>query len=309
MIFAAWTPTNFDPRFRLLRASAERFSITVHAIRCYSLTEKPISLARFIRSLPENETICVTDAFDVLYSGSLQQIEAHFDSLQKPILFGAESLCNHHLPETQKHCEIQYRNSRYRFLNSGMIVGRVDALREFLAHLLSLDSPSLENRFEMADSSGTFNDQTLFGLTAIHHPELACLDNHAELLWNVSGEWLELHPFSQVENGVVVNRFTATTPALIHFPYSQLYYPQLLLFARAMNLKASWHHISIRLLEQSLERTDHFHETFPNGADLAPPSARFAQAALQRSVQLQRSLARRLPTRTGIPRKTAHGAL
>jgi len=301
MIFAAWTPTKFDPRFRLLRASADRFSITVRAIGCYSLTDKPQSLARFIQSLPEDETICVTDAFDVLYSGSQHQIEAQFAALQQPILFGAERLCSHHFAESRKHFEIQYPDSRYRYLNSGLIVGRVDALREFLARQLSLDSPALEKRFEAEESSGNFNDQSLFGFTAQHHPELAGLDNHAELLWNISGEWLDVHPFSQVQNGVVVNPFTGTTPSLLHIPYTLLYYPQLLLFAQAMNLNPSWHQISIRLLEQSLDRTDRFHDSFPDGSALATPSARLWQAALshfqrhkRRGVLLQRALARRL---------------
>jgi hypothetical protein len=81
--------------------------------------------------LDENDIVLFTDAYDVAYLGTKEQVIRRYLTFIRPIIFGAERCCN-----PDPHLASQYPNEEleFPFLNSGLFIGRVWALRKCLAN-------------------------------------------------------------------------------------------------------------------------------------------------------------------------------
>lgn len=79
--------------------------------------------------LNPTDIVLFTDAYDVAYLGNLKEVVRRYKMFSKPIVFGAEKSC-HPDPLRESEYHLDGENlPEFPFLNSGLIIGRVDALR------------------------------------------------------------------------------------------------------------------------------------------------------------------------------------
>lgn len=76
--------------------------------------------------LNPNDIVLFTDAYDVAYVGDQKEILRRYKMFSKPIVFGAERSCH---PDPLRSEEYKFQDTEFPFLNSGLIIGRVGALR------------------------------------------------------------------------------------------------------------------------------------------------------------------------------------
>ena len=75
------------------------------------------------------DIVLFTDAYDVVYCGSQNEIGKRFLEMDKPIVFGCESQCH---PDANVATLYPNRQMEFPFLNSGMFIGYAWALRHCL---------------------------------------------------------------------------------------------------------------------------------------------------------------------------------
>jgi len=79
------------------------------------------------QDLNPNDIVLFTDAYDVIYCGNRPEIIKRYLEFSKPIVFGCEKLCQ---PDTFLTERYNNRDREFPYLNSGMFIGRVWALRQ-----------------------------------------------------------------------------------------------------------------------------------------------------------------------------------
>jgi hypothetical protein len=95
-------------------------------------------VAEFLKTphLDPDDVVLFTDAYDVVYCGNQEEILERYLSFSKPIVFGAERLCQPDVQLAERYPEL---NTEFPFLNSGMFIGRVGALRKCMAGYVYID--------------------------------------------------------------------------------------------------------------------------------------------------------------------------
>ena len=147
----------------------------------------------FNNNLQDEDIILFTDAYDVIYHGDFSLIYSKFCNFNKPIVFGAETCCN---PDTslQKY----YNNINYTFpyLNSGLYIGKVWALKECLRNYKYDDN---------------HDDQLFWTHCLLRYPDKIELDYNNELFLNTHNIDIE---------DICINKsvihFKNKTPIFIH---------------------------------------------------------------------------------------------
>jgi hypothetical protein len=108
----------------------------------------------FAASLPPNDLILFTDAFDVMFTDSPAHIQSKFEAGHYDILFSAECGCWPHIMEADKEaCFAHYPVSPtpYRYLNSGTWIGKAGLAALMLKEVMR----------EAGRDFGNANDQKL----------------------------------------------------------------------------------------------------------------------------------------------------
>ena len=130
-------------------------------LRCvYDFLENPAIL--------DNDIVLFTDAYDVIYCGNQPDILARFLELEKPIIFGAERLCN---PDPQRETRYAFKDTEFPYLNSGLFIGWVWALR-----ICMID-------YKYKDSD---DDQRFWTTQFLEHPSFVGLDYENRLFLNTA---------------------------------------------------------------------------------------------------------------------------
>lgn len=119
--------------------------------------------------LNDNDIVLFTDAYDVIYFGNKDEVIARYENLDMPIVFGAECLCNPD-PWRAKDYKIMAK-CEFPFLNSGMFIGRVWALRLCL----------LSYKYNDTD-----DDQRFWTTQYLENPFLIGLDYNNDLFLNTA---------------------------------------------------------------------------------------------------------------------------
>jgi len=87
-----------------------------------------------IPEINDNEIVLFIDAYDVFYSGNASETLKRYNELlsknNKPIIFGAECCC---YPDASKSSLYPKTSSAFRFLNSGLFMGKIWAFRECMS--------------------------------------------------------------------------------------------------------------------------------------------------------------------------------
>lgn len=175
------------------------------------LAQKLQAAHAYAQSIPANDLMLFTDAFDVLFTAPPQQIVRTFTDGRYRILFGAECGCWPHIMDSPKVCFETYPRSPtpYRYLNSGTwLANAADA-----AHMLQEVIEQAGSNFINA------NDQKLVAdmFMAQSHP--IALDYRASIFQSMHRtdppDLPLCHPFEHIKG--FKNALTNSTPGIFHF--------------------------------------------------------------------------------------------
>jgi hypothetical protein len=145
--------------------------------------------------LNDDDIVLFTDAYDVIYCGDLVQTVARFEEMNIPILFGAETTCNPD-PEMSKKYPKSTDDVEFPYLNSGLFIGRVWALKQCMKN---------------TDFSDSDDDQRFWTKQFLKNPDLIHLDYKNRLFLNTFGVDLELITW----NGVYAH-YRDRNPLFVH---------------------------------------------------------------------------------------------
>jgi hypothetical protein len=119
--------------------------------------------------LDENDIVLFTDAYDVLYYGDRYEILRRYLEFNVPIVFGSEMYCNPVPSYAEKY---PFRDAAFPYLNSGLFIGRVGALRACMKDYMYEDK---------------HDDQLFWTQVYLSNPNLISLDYHHSLFFNTAG--------------------------------------------------------------------------------------------------------------------------
>ena len=153
-------------------------------------------------TLHDNDIVLFTDAYDVIYCGTQKEIIEKYLKMNKPIIFGAEKHCN---PDHGRASDYAFTDTEFPYLNSGMFVGRVWALRKCI----------LEYKYNDND-----DDQRFWTTRFFENPELIGLDYTNELFLNTV-DMNERFFFLDKDNYIVM--YKGSNPMFVHVngPYKK----------------------------------------------------------------------------------------
>ena len=117
-------------------------------------------------NLQDDDIILFTDAYDVIYCSKQDEIVARFKEMNHPIIFGAETDCN---PDPRQAIHYSKRDEEFSYLNSGLFIGYVWAIRNCTNHYVYDDQ---------------HDDQLFWTMQYLKHPSLIQLDYHNKLFLN-----------------------------------------------------------------------------------------------------------------------------
>lgn len=115
----------------------------------HGLQDKLIAMKAKIESLPDDDVCCFIDAYDVIVNTNETRLLEAFNHYGAEILFGAETQLD---PPIVPRSEYPESMSPFRFLNSGVYIGRVAALKRMFAwgDFLGLNDQEYANRYFLA---------------------------------------------------------------------------------------------------------------------------------------------------------------
>ena len=145
-------------------------------------------------NIHDNDIILFSDAYDVYYTGNKKTIIERFKQMNKPIIFGAETCC---YPDGSKAKLYPYTQSYFKFLNSGLFVGRAYALRECMKDYIYDDDA---------------DDQLWWTNKFLDNKNLIELDYDNNIFLNCL--WIRDNDIKYNEDTVIL--FDKRTPQLVH---------------------------------------------------------------------------------------------
>ena len=86
-------------------------------------------LRDYLKTLPDNDVVLFTDAYDVFYADNLETITERYLGFNCKVLFSAEQYC---WPDADLEHVFPNAPTKYRFLNSGTFIGEVGELKRML---------------------------------------------------------------------------------------------------------------------------------------------------------------------------------
>lgn len=96
-----------------------------------------INLVRsHIQTLPDADTVLFVDGYDVLFTDNIHSIKERFDGFDCDILFAAEKSC---WPEPTIAPQFPMTPTPYKYLNSGVYMGKVARLNHFFSETIAND--------------------------------------------------------------------------------------------------------------------------------------------------------------------------
>jgi hypothetical protein len=129
----------------------------------------------FNDKLKDEDIVLMTDGFDVIYAGNKDTLIKRYYEFNSPIVFGCETQCH---PDKNMAQYYQNKDKEFPYLNSGMYIGKVWALKKCLKNYVYEDK---------------HDDQLYWTHTYFNNPDLIALDYDNKLFLNSEGiEWDKL---------------------------------------------------------------------------------------------------------------------
>jgi hypothetical protein len=151
------------------------------------------------KNLDKNDIVLFSDAYDVVQIGSQKEIRKRFLTFNKPIVFGAEIGCH---PDKDRATDygLILPGVVFPYLNSGLFIGRVWALRKCFSGYSYKDAE---------------DDQRFWTTQYLKRRDLIELDHHARLFLNcafVDDKEIDYNNHSKI----VTYSKTQTHPLMVH---------------------------------------------------------------------------------------------
>jgi len=194
-----FTYSTSEERVRPLLASAKQHGLVITNLAKTAtwngLQDKLLAMVASLNSLPSSDIVCFVDAYDVIANCSSNELLARFKAKDTKLWIGAEINMD---PPTLSRDSFPASPTDLRFLNSGVYIGYVSAIKQML-------------------SWGDFlnkNDQEYVSEYFLSHQDSATLDVHASLVLNMFGvPWQTL----KIEGGHVYSEDKNIEPCFLHF--------------------------------------------------------------------------------------------
>jgi hypothetical protein len=142
-----------------------------------------------------NDLILFTDAYDVAYFGNQKELIERYKTFNCPIVFGCEKECH---PDPGEACNYHNTDCEFPFLNSGMFIGTVKALRKCI----------MNYKYEDTD-----DDQRYWTRQYFDNRDIIALDYTNKLFLNTSKFSKEMFLYD-LEVGVAI--YKHTSPIFVH---------------------------------------------------------------------------------------------
>ncbi len=169
-------------------------------------TTRSKSYISFLSQLNKDEIVVLCDAFDVLCLKSSDDFLNKFESLNRPIVIGAETACFLNCVPPTNWWLTEYGDvhttSKYKYCNGGLLAGKVQ-------HLITMYQWGLDQKIE--------DDQMALGRYINQFPENIWLDHEQVLFLN--DPWGNTnYKFNVYNNSLLLNDKRTITPFFLHFP-------------------------------------------------------------------------------------------
>lgn len=253
--YCTWSRSPKSIELSMLSESAKRVGIDIDVMRCESLFGKLPSLKRYIEThaLPETDIILCTDGYDVLYAQGEDVIRSRFRELSVPLVFAGEKGCHHHFLESKEFFERSKAKGKYIYLNSGLIIGYVQAFNSMFNEINTMDMGSPEDLKNSPGICGNYNDQTIYGRYACLNTDKVEIDTNAEIFWTLTYEKFDVKKHAEISSDGVLNLENNIRPCLVHVPHRYRSYPVLLYMARNLGVEFTKKNVDFNLYCQHVK--------------------------------------------------------
>eukprot|EP01041_Mallomonas_annulata_P005397 gene5397-10793_t len=185
-------------------------------IKWQGLSQKLEAAHSYAKSLPPDDILLFTDAFDVMYTNTPDHVLSEYNSFHTDLIFGAECGCWPHVMENRTACFIGYPQAPtpYRYLNSGTWIGRAKIAANMLSNVIKQAGTNFKNA----------NDQKLVADMYIQNLFDIKLDFYCKLFQSMH---MTLDPplphcnpsedMTIINSGHWYNKRTKSQPAVFHF--------------------------------------------------------------------------------------------
>lgn len=177
------------------------------------LSDKPRILYNAIKNgTIKSDYIVFVDAWDVVFVKTLADIMEEYNAHGYDIMIGAEKNC---FPSNfKKEYDRLEHSSSYKYLNSGVIVGRTSAIMEALE---AMDAPNLPVDYHDSNKGHNFhfNDQAYFMDIFLRQPVSIRLDYRCAIAQNMQDVKEDEIEFE--DGGFIKNKETNNCPCIIHW--------------------------------------------------------------------------------------------
>lgn len=150
------------------------------------------------------------DNWDLVYGASPDEVFAHYQTFNSPIVISAERNC---FPGTYKdNFDELDIPAPYCYLNSGVIIGETEAI---LTCLEAMDLPNVKDDYRMDNGQNYHsNDQTMWQEIFLKQPVKILLDYNCAISQSLHDESPDNFLFSKER---IMNKITSCHPRIWHF--------------------------------------------------------------------------------------------
>lgn len=158
----------------------------------------------------DSEYLIYTDSWDMVFAKHPDEVIAGYEVFHSDIVISTEKTC---FPDTYKKEFDEQSTAKYRYLNSGFIVGKTDAIYKCLVEM-NLDT--VPGDYYDTEKNIVVNpeDQTLWMQIYLKQPVSIELDTHQELSQTLHEHTVNDFDFTGMN---IKNKETASFPCAFHF--------------------------------------------------------------------------------------------
>lgn len=151
-----------------------------------------------------------SDCFDVVFADAPSVLFEFYQEFNSPVVISSEKNC---FPDTYKAQYDELSSQQYRYLNSGMIVGKTEAILAILEHI---DAPNIPDDYWDAEKQTQVNpnDQEFYQKAFLDQPVKIVLDYDQILCNTLHSVAVDALDFSE---DMIFNTETQTCPISFHF--------------------------------------------------------------------------------------------
>lgn len=155
-----------------------------------------------VSDLPPNTIVALVDAYDVIFVASPEEFIQKYRSLDTPVIVGGEPRCrDYQCTPVTNYWALNGRHTMYPYVNSGVIVGPADKLKQILTN--QLNSPFKND------------DQKSLGYVVQQYPILFRIDTTQRLI----GTWIPTKSGRiKIHRNRPMDTHSMEFPVILHMP-------------------------------------------------------------------------------------------